>query len=194
MNLRFLSAILVATPFTTVVACTDSESLGASEATLTENGDTGNAEGGWYGTKWAVQYAAYRPMAEHATQRFHHLDVHDWLHNGPPISLETGKVYVDGPTVNGRGKALSRFIEDPELYPSIPVPWIDLLACDGDTSAYDNCTAADKIEFWIEEAGDNARRYHYLATMPGETEPTVSGTFVGVNGTMSAPIAPRDLE
>lgn len=185
---QYLSLVLFATlavPTTMTGCAAPDDSLDVTSATLTEYGDTGPVERGWYNyIAGGMSYEAYRPIAEN--NRFHHLDAMDY--SGEQSDLEVGRLYVDGPAVNGRGHLHDGWGgPDGTLQGDFPRPWLDMLVCEGDIFVDPtNCEMADRIELWLEDTGTDAVRVNYRATLPGETEPNVSGQFLAVPGTLHA--------
>lgn len=156
-------------------ACTTDEPTTkavARNAQLAEAGDTGPATRGWYQTESGLSYEAYRSLG--AGNRLHHLDVNDYV--GGDLALAPGKTYVDGPAVANRGALNSHLLEDGTIDPSVPRPWIDLIACDGDfTVGPANCVTADRTELVVEDVADG-QRVTYKSTLPDGA--LVSGSFV----------------
>jgi hypothetical protein len=185
MNCRSLmhSALFAAACALPAAACTatEPERYTAREASLTENGDSGPAARAWYQTVSGISYEAFRPIGD--ADRLHHLDVMDYADGD--LDLALGTVYVDGPAVNGRGSLGEHVGPGGVIVASAPNPWIDLVVCDGDFYVEGvACQMAARIELTIADAGGGARLVTYRATLSGETEPTVSGSFVAEPDTL----------
>lgn len=184
MTPRFLTVCLVATPLAMSAACIDADSptLSTERAELTQFEDTGPITKGWYQTLYGTfGYEAERSVGQAVIQ--HHLDVNNWTsENNGNLDLKVGEVYIDGPAVGGRG-LFNEHISSEGGFDGPPRnPWIDLIVCDVATIPVD-CAQADRIELTLEDANGPAIRYRYRATMPGETEPTVGGSFVALPDT-----------
>lgn len=186
MTPRYLAALFVATPLAMSAACIDADSptLSTESATLTQFNDTGPITSGFYETlHGTLGYEARRSVGSAVIK--HHLDANNFNAEGNwRLDLKIGEVYVDGPGVNNRPDFHDLFGPDGLrlLDKSGPNPWIDLSVCDVATIPA-TCARADRIELTLENAGGKAIRYIYRATMPGETEPTVGGSFVALPDT-----------
>lgn len=179
MTPRFLIAWLAAAPLATAAGCADSDAptLSSRRAELTHAGDTGPITGGSYhNLDGSLGYDALRGVGSAVIN--HHLDVNNYnvgKFGDGQIHLEVGKTYVNGPGIDDRGDMFDYFMGD-WLKPS-PNPWIDLHVCDV-TMAPVRCATADRTELTLESRTGDAILYRYRATMPGETAPTVGGSFV----------------
>jgi hypothetical protein len=181
----FLSSLCLASALAAgATGCAPSDDrVEVAHATLIEAGDTGPAERAWYTYEGGLSYDAFRPIA--GIDKLHHLDVMDYRHGGTP-DLEIGRHYIDGPAVNGRGPVDRYVEEDGVLHGDFPTPWIDLITCDGDLDVEPAaCRGADQIEIWLESTATDAVLVHYEALMPGDTTPSVSGSFLAVKHTLN---------
>jgi hypothetical protein len=146
----------------------------ATSAVLSEGGDAGPAARAWYTTVGGISYEAFRPMA--AGDRLHHLDIMDHSTGDAP-ALALGVTYVGGPAVDGRGSLDGWVGPDGVLVGDYPVPWIDLVSCDGDVQAGPaTCRTADRVEVTLDDAGAGRIRVTYEAAYADGS--VAGGSFV----------------
>jgi hypothetical protein len=178
-TMKIMTATLLAL---SLAACTDgADETAEIQAKITHRAETWDAERAWYQTLTGTSYEAVR--TKDGVQRFHHLDINDYLENGE-LALTPGVTHIDGPAVNNRGPLDAYITANGTIGANAPRPWIDLVVCDGDIyDAPAACQMADRIEVLATPTDiEGEYKVTYRATMPGETEPTISGEFHAFKG------------
>lgn len=151
----------------------------AQFAILTERGTSARAHEAWYTWASGISYEAVGTVA--AEDVFHHVDIMDYRTGDLP-ALALDQTYTDGPTVDDRGVVGDYVNAEGVLAGDFPVPWIDVVTCDGDIyQAPATCVTAERVDVTLTEV-DGGVKLTYAATLPSGT--IAAGSFVGRPGTL----------